>query len=433
VKLVPRRVAIVLSALAAAAVAGGALSSRLLLERRADTTSLVEGWRIVAAVERTRAILLETEAACDGATAVRCAAKQAELERAIAYLHAATAAMPARGPAVARIEASLRLYVSAAEGAPLAGEKVRRAAAFAALAALREEQDAELEARERRAERSVTLAAAVVIAADAALLVLVGIAAFAVRGHLRERERREQEHARVLHLQQQLLGMVGHDLRTPLSAIAGSAALLARAPDLPSSRVPLAQRIVSSAGRMSRLIRDLLDFTRVESEGHLPVSPEPVNLGALCSRVALEVKAARPQANIECEIEGDVTGEWDPARIEQVVSNLITNACHHGAPDRPVQVRVTGGENAVVIAVHNEGPPIPGEVLPHIFEPFWRGARDADTGLGLGLHIVRSLVEAHGGTIEVTSGAEGTTFTVVLPAPVTAPPGRDSTRAASAH
>jgi signal transduction histidine kinase len=136
---------------------------------------------------------------------------------------------------------------------------------------------------------------------------------------------------------------------------------------------------------------------------------------------------------VDCEIEGDVTGEWDPARIEQVVSNLLTNACHHGAPRRPVQVRVTGVENAVLIAVHNEGPPIPREVLPRIFEPFFSGGREQG-GLGLGLHIVRSVVEAHGGTIEVSSGAGGTTFTVVLPAPVVAPARRPPPRgAASAH
>ncbi|BDG05534.1 sensor histidine kinase [Anaeromyxobacter oryzae] len=269
------------------------------------------------------------------------------------------------------------------------------------------------------------LATRIVIATGIAVLLLVVIAAFAVRRHLRERELRDREHARVVELQNQLLAMVGHDLRTPLSAIAGSAALLARAPDLPSNRVNLAQRIVSSAGRMSRLVRDLLDFTRVRTEGHLPVSPEPVNLGALCRRVVQEVQAARPGTTLDLEVEGDVTGEWDPARLEQVVSNLLTNACHHGAAGRPVQVSVTGLDDAVRIAVHNEGPPIPEDVLPHMFDPFWRGDGGADrAGLGLGLHIVRSLVEAHGGTIEVTSGAGGTTFSVVLPAPVAPPPRR---------
>jgi signal transduction histidine kinase len=264
--------------------------------------------------------------------------------------------------------------------------------------------------------RDATLATVAVIATNAAILVLVGIAAFAVRGQLRERERREAERARVVELQERLLGIVGHDLRTPLTAIAGSAALLARAPDLPRSRARLAELIVSSASRMSRLVRDMLDFTRVRAEGHLPVRPEPVNVGALCERVVREVCTARPEARVRCAVEGDVTGEWDPARLEQVVSNLVTNAVMHGAPEKVVVVRVTGLADAVRIAVHNEGPPIPAHLLPHIFEPFRAAEAGAHAGLGLGLHIVRSLVEAHGGTVDVVSGEEGTTFEVLLPA-----------------
>lgn len=428
VKLLPSRIALAFVAAAAAAVAGGVISSRVLADGRLETAAVAEGWRTVAILERTRSLLLEAEAACGGAgTRARCEAAREELERALARLDVATAGHPDRGPAAIRVENALRRYVlSPAHGAGLARDGERRSEAVTALATLQQEHARELTLRERSAERSASLAAAVVFAAGAALVLLVAIAALAVGGHLRRRERREREHARVLQLQQQLLGMVGHDLRTPLNAIAGSAALLARAPDLPSSRVPLAQRIVSSAGRMSRLVRDLLDFTRVRSEGHLPIAPEPVNLGALCRRVAQEVKAARPEANVHCSVVGDVTGEWDPARLEQVVSNLITNACHHGAAGRPVEVRVTGLDDAVLIAVHNEGPPIPRDVLPHIFEPFWRGSERIDrTGLGLGLHIVRSLVEAHGGTIEVASGEDGTTFTVVLPAPVATPPNRN--------
>ncbi len=381
-KFLPPRVALVFAAVAAATVAGGALTSRVLAD-----------------------------------------------------LRAATASHPGREPALARAEAALRAPVAtASRGMQARDAKARRSQAEAALAALREDAR-ELAARERAAERSVSLAIGVVVATDFALLLLVAIAAFAVRGHLRERERREVEHARVLQLQQQLLAMVGHDLRTPLNAIAGSAALLARAPDLPSSRVRLAQRIVSSAGRMSRLVRDLLDFTRVRTEGRLPVSPEPVNLGALCRRIAQEITTARPGTIVDCEVEGDVTGEWDPARLEQVVSNLVTNACHHGAAGRPVVVRVTGLDDAVRIAVHNEGPAIPPDVLPHIFEPFMRGDEHGDpAGLGLGLHIVRTLVEAHGGTIDVTSDEGGTTFAVVLPAPVATPvPRSDPPHATSAH
>jgi signal transduction histidine kinase len=438
VKFLPPRVALVFTAVAAATVASGVLLSRVLADRREQAATVAQGWRTVAALERARSVLLEAEAACGGpvAPAARCAATKGELERVVTDLRAAMAYRPDRRRAVARLETMLRGFVgTVARGTWLGGGNARPATAEAALTAFQQEEARELTVRERNAERSASLATVVVVATDVALLLLVAIAAFSVRGHLREREQREREHARVLQLQQQLLGMVGHDLRTPLSAIAGSAALLARDRDLPSSRVRLVQRIVSSAGRMSRLVRDLLDFTRVRTEGHLPVSPEPVNLGALCRRVAQEVAAARPRTIVCCEVEGDVTGEWDPARLEQVVSNLITNACQHGTLGRPVQVRVTGLDDAVRIAVHNEGPPIPHDVLPHIFEPFRRGdERPGRTGLGLGLHIVRTLVEAHGGTIDVTSGEGGTTFAVVLPAAGATPARRsEPPQATSAH
>jgi signal transduction histidine kinase len=266
--------------------------------------------------------------------------------------------------------------------------------------------------------RNTSIANGVIVSTYAALLLLVAVAAYAVRGHLQQRERREAEQEHALELQQQLMGMVGHDLRTPLNAIAGSAELLARAPDLPSSRVRAAQRIVSSAGRMSRMVLDLMDYTRARVAGGLTVSPEPAHLGEICRRVIQEVRAARPGSDVRLVEEGDLAGEWDPARLEQVLSNLVANACHYGTPDRPVSVRATGDAGTVVLEVHNEGMPIPAEVLPNIFDPFRRGKldrREASGNVGLGLFIVRTLVEAHGGRIAVTTGVEGTTFSVALP------------------
>ncbi|WP_242394466.1 sensor histidine kinase [Anaeromyxobacter oryzisoli] len=422
-KLVPPRIALVLVAVALATVAGGVLSFHALAGARWEAAVVVDGWRTVTALERAHALLLQADAACrDAGDSARCADADGALAHVAGELRAAAVRAVADETGVARVEASLRTFAAAVAPAepPAAGA---RREAEAALTALRATESAEIARRERSAEQRAELAARVLIATGVSVLLLVAVAAFAVRSHLRERERREREHARAAELQQQLLAIVGHDLRTPLSAIAGSAALLARAPDLPSSRVPLAQRIVSSAGRMSRLVRDLLDFTRVRIEGHLPVSPEPVDLGALCRRVAQELQAARPGTLLFCEVEGDVTGEWDPVRLEQVVSNLLANAFHHGAPGRPVELRVAGGAGAVRITVHNEGPPIPDDVLPHIFDPFRRGDASAadQSGLGLGLHIARSLVEAHGGTIEVASGEGGTTFTVVLPMPGAGP------------
>jgi signal transduction histidine kinase len=124
-----------------------------------------------------------------------------------------------------------------------------------------------------------------------------------------------------------------------------------------------------------------------------------------------------PDRRIELEVLGDAHGTWDPGRMAQVISNLVSNAVAHGAPYAPVTVQIDAtGDDHVDLSVHNEGPPIPPELLPVLFEPFRRGTGDkSPRGLGLGLYIVRQLVEAHGGTVDVRSTApEGTTFTIEL-------------------
>jgi signal transduction histidine kinase len=404
-------------AVAITTLAGAALSARAIAARHRDAMRLAAGWQAMAAIERARAAVRALEAACRGPAVPggpdRCAEAGDEVAAAAGGLRAAHLAQG--GPLADLLE---ELAPTAAGGSgPERSPAVAPAEPDVALRAVAEDQRRVVAEHERRAVGSASDARALVLAANAALLALVVIAALAVQGHLRERGRREAEQARAVALHQELLGIVGHDLRSPLSAIAGSAALLARAPDLPSSGVRLAQRIVSSAGRMSRLVRDLLDLTRVRAAGGLPISPEQVDLGELCRRIAQEVRTARPDALIACDEEGDLRGEWDPGRLEQLVSNLVTNACLHGASGRPIRVRARAAGAAVELEVHNEGPPIPPELLPHVFEAYQRGAGapGAEGSLGLGLHIARTVVEAHGGRLAVASGAGGTTFTARLP------------------
>jgi signal transduction histidine kinase len=227
-----------------------------------------------------------------------------------------------------------------------------------------------------------------------------------------DRKQRESEAARTAGFREHLLGIVSHDLRNPLTAIVTSAQLLLRYGELPDRQGRVVARIATSAGRMARMIDDLLDFARTRLGGELPIHPRRIDLRQICEQTVEELEFAYTRP-VRMEAEGDLWGDWDPDRIAQVISNLAGNALQHSEGD--VAVLLHGEKDVVVFQTRNGGPPIPKEVLPHIFEPGRRG--DARSGgLGLGLFIVQQIVLAHGGSIEVRSTeAEGTAFTVVLP------------------
>jgi len=227
-----------------------------------------------------------------------------------------------------------------------------------------------------------------------------------------------QQHERILEADALLqrkdtnIGILAHDLRNPLAAIVTGAALLARLPASPEKAHRVVERINRSALRMTILIRDILDYTRGRLGGGIPLNRQPTDLAALSHAVADEIRAGYPTARIEVETAGALTGHWDPARIEQALSNLVANAVQHGGPD----VRLTASQvdsDEVVVTVRSGGHPIPQERLPTIFDAFKRG--DNPAGLGLGLFIVREIVQAHEGSIAATSSAEGTVFTFRLP------------------
>lgn len=227
------------------------------------------------------------------------------------------------------------------------------------------------------------------------------------------------ERKRAQEFQQRLLGIVGHDIRNPLSAISLSALALLEQENLPPAHQRPLQRIASSADRIEKLVATLLDYTRVQFNQPLPIQREAVCLDALAERVCDEVRGAYPQAQVQLTVTGDTCGEWDPGRVMQVMGNLLTNALRHGSSGAPVRMRCQAAEDSVVLEVHNEGAPIPDAVRVHLFRPFRGGAEarpQARQGLGLGLYIVREIVTAHGGTVTFESTAEhGTTFTVRLP------------------
>jgi PAS domain S-box-containing protein len=225
-----------------------------------------------------------------------------------------------------------------------------------------------------------------------------------------EAKRAEAELARTRDL---FLGMLGHDLRNPLNTIVSSLYSLEKQAN-DASR-PVFGRVSRAAERMTRLISQLLDFTRARLGAEIPVSPVPGDLVALCAASVEELEARHPD-RIRFSSEGPVPGLWDPDRLAQIVSNLVVNALQHGSTEEPVSVRVASSNGRASIEVVNCGRSIPEEDRFRIFEPFSRAAGDSSAGgVGLGLYIVREIVRSHGGTIEVESGGGQTRFTVQLP------------------
>jgi phosphoserine phosphatase RsbU/P len=227
------------------------------------------------------------------------------------------------------------------------------------------------------------------------------------------------EQKKIEELREQLIGIVGHDLRSPLSSIVMGADLMLKRGMLHDLDAKVTARIARSAERMSKIISQLLDFTRSRLGGGMRVDPRPADLAEICAQVMAEAETAHPDLSLTFETDPDVLGVWDRERLAQVVSNLVGNAIAHGKAGGTVRVVLRNEGEAVTLSVHNEGPAIPAELLPAMFDPFRRQARRTSRnsdGLGLGLFICRELVAAHGGDISVQSTDEaGTTFTVRLP------------------
>ncbi len=228
----------------------------------------------------------------------------------------------------------------------------------------------------------------------------------------------EQQARRNAEFEQQLIGIVSHDLRNPLSAILLGAQAVLRGEELSDRQLRTTLRIQTSAERAVRMIRDLLDFTQARLTGGLPVRPAPMDLHVLVRQVVDEVQVSRPERTVHVAQQGEGRGTWDADRIAQVVSNLLSNALDYSPADTPVTVTTRGEAERVVIEVRNLGATIPADVMPRLFRPMQRGVPTDGTrrSVGLGLYIVDQVVRAHGGHVDVHSDSEqGTVFTVRLP------------------
>ena len=219
-----------------------------------------------------------------------------------------------------------------------------------------------------------------------------------------------------------ILGVLAHDLRSPLSGITMGMHHLLRSGQSVPETARVAARTLRSAERMEGLVRDLLDFTLARLGGGLPVRCETANLHAICSRVVEEMQSSHPGRVVTLTTWGALDGSWDPARVSQLLINLTTNALLHGDPGGEVRIELSGVDaDTVVLRVHNDGLPMSEASRRRLFQPLNRpptgtGPASTSSGLGLGLYIASQIVKSHKGSIEVSSGpAVGTTFTARLP------------------
>lgn len=229
-------------------------------------------------------------------------------------------------------------------------------------------------------------------------------------------ERRHQQIAAAERTHELFVGILGHDLRTPLHAIVLATELvLSHTHEEPVHA--LTERIRKNVERMVQMVDQLLDLTRLRIGGGMVLSPGSADLRQLVVQAVLEFEGVRQ--GIQIEAMGNTAGTWDAARVLQILSNLVCNAVRHGSADAPIRIIIDGTRaDTVVLRVINTGTPIPRELWGVLFEPFRRaaGRYQGPHGLGLGLYITQQLVLAHGGHVSLESSREaGTCFLVSMP------------------
>jgi signal transduction histidine kinase len=217
-------------------------------------------------------------------------------------------------------------------------------------------------------------------------------------------------------LREQFIAVLGHDLRSPLSAIRVGADILQADSDSRSQRVAL--HIQRSCDRMAEMIENILDFARGRLGGGIPVALQPVdNLAIELSHVIAEVQESHPSREIRVTMAIDQPVIADSHRIAQLLANLLNNAMTHGAADQPVSITAISDKEGFELSVTNAGPPIPLDKMDRLFQPFSRGAEEApQPGLGLGLYIAAEVAKAHHGSLGVSSTIDaGTCFVFRMP------------------
>lgn len=226
-------------------------------------------------------------------------------------------------------------------------------------------------------------------------------------------------HAQVERYRNLFLGMLGHDMRTPLTAVVTTASYLS-ALHAGEQVSEAAEILIRSGASMKALLDDLVDFNRTQLGLGIKIVPSDIDLAQIVADELQQFRGAYPNRRIQLAATGDNRGRWDGPRLQQLLRNLASNAVRHGAPDTSVRVVLRGEEANVCLEVTNSGQSIDSSALNEIFDPLRQGSAqddnsDARESLGLGLFIVREITRAHGGEVDVRSDGGETTFAVSLP------------------
>lgn len=217
------------------------------------------------------------------------------------------------------------------------------------------------------------------------------------------------------------LGTLGHDLRSPLNTIVMAAHLLQGGKLDADKSASMAEKIMRTSRRMQFLIEDLLDASQSAQGNQILLQPKPVDLAEALESVVDEFRLSTPGRRIEFTAGESFQGNWDSGRLGQLLSNLLSNAISYGSREHPVNIALTGDSERVLLTINNRGDAMSDEVKNNLFTPFWRGAKkvgvnENSSGLGLGLFIVKQIVDAHKGSISVESDSDnGTNFIVSMP------------------
>lgn len=218
-------------------------------------------------------------------------------------------------------------------------------------------------------------------------------------------------------LREQFIAVLGHDLRNPLSAISAGVHMLEKAETLSERGRVIVSGMNASISRATALVTNLLDFARGRLGGGLALARDAEKpLTPVLEQVVGEIRAIAPEREIVTDFSVREPVNCDRGRIAQLISNLLSNAVTHGAPDVPIVIEARTDDAAFTISVTNGGAPISQEARERLFQPFFRGAvRRSQQGLGLGLFIVDQIARAHGGSMDVRSTEKETRFTFSMP------------------